>query len=671
MASTAEVEYGSVATALTQAARLLAHDPALAAVQADEILTVVPGHAAALQLKGAALRRQGRPDAAYALLAPAAARAPMHAGLQMETGLSCAALGREAEAEAALERAVRLDPALGEAWGALGDLFTLSGHGARADEAYARQIAAGVRDEELMAAAAALCAQKLPEAERLLRARVKRRPTDVAAIRMLAEVGARLGRYGDAEKLLTRCLELAPSFEPARHNLAVVLVRQSRFADALIEIERLMARNPHHPSYRNLKAAALSRIGEYDAALALYEGVVAELPEQPKVWMSYGHTLKTAGRTDASITAYRESIARAPHLGESYWSLANLKTFRFTPNDIAAMEAQLARADLDGEDRFHFHYALGKAYEDAREFARSFTHYAEGARLRRERIRYDADANHQAMQRARAFFTPEIFAGRAGAGASAPDPIFVVGLPRAGSTLIEQILSSHSLVEGTMELPDLGVIARSLGDRRGRRSTSAYPESLGELDHDALRALGEDYLARVAIQRKTDRPFFIDKMPNNFEHAGLIHLILPNARIVDARRHPLGNCFSAFKQHFARGQAFSYDLEELGRYYGDYVALMDHFDRVLPGRVHRVFYERMVEDTESEIRSLLDYCGLAFEPACLEFHANERAVRTASSEQVRQPIFTDAKEHWRNYEPWLDPLKRALGDALTSYPGAR
>jgi tetratricopeptide (TPR) repeat protein len=486
---------------------------------------------------------------------------------------------------------------------------------------------------------------------------------------MLAEVAARLGRHGDAEKLLSRALELAPSFEAARHNYAIVLFRQQKSADALVEIDRLLESDPRNPSYRNLKAAALARIGEYDAAIALYAQMLKEFPREHRVWLSYGHTLRTAGRQDECIIAYRKCIELAPSFGEAYWSLANLKTIRFTSGDVAAMRKALARADLKNEDRYHLHFSLGKALEDAAEYAPSFSHYDQGNRLRRASVSYKAQDTTAHLERSRALFTREFFESRAGLGALDADPIFIVGLPRAGSTLIEQILSSHSQVEGTMELADLTMLARELSEQKHKSEGSKYLDKLAGLDGGQLRALGEKYLARTRIQRKSGRPLFIDKMPNNFAHLGMIQLILPNAKIIDARRHPMANCFSAFKQHFARGQTFSYDLGELGHYYRDYVALMAHFDEVLPGRVHRVSYERMVGDTESEIRRLLAYCGLEFEETCLRFNETERAVRTASSEQVRQPIFRDGVEQWRNYEQWLGPLREALGPLCDAYPG--
>ncbi|HEY0105793.1 MAG TPA: sulfotransferase, partial [Rhizomicrobium sp.] len=546
----------------------------------------------------------------------------------------------------------------------------LAGDDDAAADARVRQIGAATRNPRLLEAAAALCANTLAVAERLLRDYLKSDPDDIAALRMLAEIGARLGRYGDAEILLARCIELAPSFAVARHNYAVVLHRQNRSQEAIAQIEILQKAEPRNPAYRALKGAAYGQIGEYAQAIACYADVLAAFPQQPKAWMSYGHALKAVGRQAEAVAAYRKSIALAPALGEAWWSLANLKTVRFGADDIAAMAAGLARADIGEEDRYHLHFALGKALEDEGRYAESFDRYAQGNALRRKSVRYDPEETADHVRRSRALFTRDFFAARLGQGNRAPDPIFVLGLPRSGSTLIEQILATHSQVEGTMELPDIAAIARRLSGRKSHSQESAYPEILAALEAGDLRALGGEYLDRTSVQRKLGRPVFIDKMPNNWAHVGLIHLILPHAKIIDARRHPLGCCFSVFKQHFARGQGFSYDLAELGRYYADYVALMAHMDRVLPGRVHRVLYERMVDDPETEIRRLLAYCGLAFEPQCLRFYENDRAVRTASSEQVRQPIFRGGIDQWQHYEPWLDPLKHALGPVLQEYTGS-
>jgi len=347
-----------------------------------------------------------------------------------------------------------------------------------------------------------------------------------------------------------------------------------------------------------------------------------------------------------------------------WWSLANLKTVPFGEEDVAAMTEALAREGLGADDRLHLHFALGRAHEERKAWERSFTHYAEGNRIRAAMIRYDVGEVERFVEESKALFTPAFFAARASSGCPAPDPIFILGMPRAGSTLVEQILASHPEVEGTMELPDIPALARRLGGERPGTEGSAYPSCLAELDPAALRALGEEYLERTRIQRKTGRPFFIDKMPNNWAHVGLIRLILPNAKIIDARRHPLDCCFSNFKQHYARGQGFSYALTDMGRYYAAYVGLMAQMSEVMPDPPHLLVHERLIDDPEGEIRRLLDALDLPFDPACLAFHETERAVRTASSEQVRRPINRAGLDQWRPYEPWLDPLRQALGPAL-------
>ena len=525
----------------------------------------------------------------------------------------------------------------------------------------ARQMAASSRDPDLLRAGQALATNDLPTAESLLRPYLKRRPTDVAAIRMMAELAARIGRLVDSENLLRRALELAPDFTAARANLATILYKQNKPAEAIAELESIEREGAANLGHTSLKAAALGRIGGHDEALGLYRLLLDARPDEPKLWMSYGHILKTVGEQDESVAAYRRAIAIRPSLGEVWWSLANLKTIRFGDDDIAVMEAALGETDLADDDRFHLHFALGKALEDRGEPEASFTHYANANRLRRAALAYEPADIHRHIERSIAFFTPDLLAVRAGQGCSAPDPIFVVGLPRAGSTLIEQILASHPEIEGTSELPDIPAIARRLGGRKTSNEPTLYPECLADLGASELQALGAEYLELARIQRVTDRPLFIDKLPNNWAHVGLIRLILPNARIIDARRHPLACGFSNFKQHFARGQGFTYDLADVGAYYADYVTLMRHFDAVQPGLVHRVIHEALVDDPETEVRRLLDYLGLSFDPACLAFHENKRAVRTASSEQVRRPISRDGLDQWRMFEPWLGPLKAALG----------
>jgi tetratricopeptide (TPR) repeat protein len=518
-----------------------------------------------------------------------------------------------------------------------------------------------------MAAAEALNDNRIPEAEARLRQQLKQAPTDVVAIRMLAEVAMRLDRAEDAERLLERCLELAPGFDAARHNYAIVLNRVNKPQEALAELERLLGTDPANPAYRNLKAVALCHTGDYETAIDIYDALTRAYPAQAPIWLSLGHAAKTAGQTERAIAAYRKCIELDPEFGEAYWSLANLKTFDFDEAHLVAMRHALAGADLKPEHRTCIEFALGKALEDRAAYGESFEHYANGNTLRLEMIPYSAHDTSVRLQRARETYTPEFFRQRAGSGCTAPDPIFIVGMPRAGSTLLEQILASHSAVEGTMELPDITSITRSLRRAAADKHPGAYHDALARMSQAELRALGEQYIERTRIHRKLGRPFFIDKMPNNFAHVGLIHLVLPNAKIIDVRRHPLACCFSCFKQHFAHGQNFTYGLENVGRYYRNYVELMAHFDTVLPGRVHRVIYEDLVEHTEHEVRRVLDYCGLAFEDGCLRFFENERPVRTASSEQVRQPIYRGGVDHWEHYENWLEPLKAALGPALAGY----
>lgn len=511
----------------------------------------------------------------------------------------------------------------------------------------------------LVSAALALQDNRLSDAEPLLKQHLRQDPFDVAAMRMLAELAGRIGRYRDAESLLRRAIELSPGFTAARANLALVLYRLNRPADAIAELATVVVEDPDNPGHANLQAAAFGRIGQFDEAIALYERVLADAPQQPRVWMSFGHMLKTVGRQADGVAAYRRAIDLLPALGEAWWSLANLKTVTFDDADIARMQAALELPEVSDEDRFHLDFALGKAHEDRRDADRAFAHYRAGNARRRVELAYDAAETTRFVDRSIKQFTQPFFADRSDHGNAASDPIFILGMPRAGSTLIEQILSSHSQVEGTSELPDIPALARR---------DPNYPEALADWSAERLHATGTEYLQRTRIQRRTDRPLFIDKLPNNWAHVPFIHLILPNARIIDARRHPLGCGFSNFKQHFARGQGFSYALDDMGHYYRDYVRLMAHLDAVLPGRVHRVFYEDMVGDTEATVRALLAACGLDFEPACLAFHETDRAVRTASSEQVRRPIFQEGTEAWKPFDAWLDPLRDALGDVLTAYP---
>ncbi len=547
------------------------------------------------------------------------------------------------------------------------------GREAEAQAASLDAVSAAIHDPEMIAAGLALAQDRLPDAEAALRDRLRRDASDVAAIRMLAEVAGRIGRYADAEKLLRRALELAPAFGAARANLATVLYKQSRFAEAVEVLSGALAFDPDNPALRNLKAAALGRIGGYDEAIALYAELTQRFPDHAKLAMSYGHMLKTVGRQDDSIAAYRAAIAVDPGLGEVWWSLANLKTIRFDERDRLAMLAALAAIDeadqARQDDRLHLNFALGKAFDDVGDAKAAFDHYSAGNAIRRDQLGYDAGETSALVDRMIATFDADYFAARAGAGDSAADPIFILGMPRAGSTLVEQILASHSAIEGTQELPDIPAMALDLGRAR-REHGRQWVEALGELSAAELTALGGEYLTRTAVQRKTDKPFYIDKLPNNWLYTAFIRLILPNARIIDARRHPMDCCWSNYRQHFAKGQAFSYGLADMGRYYADYVRLMAHIDAVQPARVHRVIHEALLDDPEAEVRALLDYLSVPFEAGCMAFHENARAVRTASSEQVRRPINRDGVDQWKPYAPWLGDLTTALGPVLDHYPAA-
>ena len=655
------------AQTLQQASELLATDPARARRQAQELLDQAPGDPRAALIVASAHRRLGDPAAAHALLSPLAVRFPQAALTHYELGLVQAALGQSTSAIETLRRAVALKPDLGDAWRVLGELLFRSGDESGSQVAFARQERASVSSPALFAAADALLEGKLPEAEEALRACLASHPGELEALRLLAFTVARQGRDVEAESLFDLYLKHRPADDGARFGFAEVLFRRTRGAAAYAQLAPLFERNPTHTAYRNLLAACLAQIGEWDRALALYQALLFEYDQQPRIWLNYGHALRSLGRATEAADAYRRAIALRPAFGEPYWSLANLKTHVFSPDDESKMTRALQSAG-NTDDELHLHFALGKALEDRGEYEDSFSHYAVAAALRRAQLTYDAAATTHRIEAYKQIFTRELFTGTPTACESSA-PIFIVGLPRSGSTLVEQILASHSAVEGTFELPDIGYLVEELTRKASEHKDDNYPRMLERLTATELRTLGETYLERTRIHRKRGTPRFIDKMPNNFMHVGLIRLILPQARIIDVRRHPLGACFSAYKQHFAQGQTFSYDLAELGCYYRDYVDLMRHFDAVLPGHVHRVIYEDLVVSPEVEIRRLLSFCDLPFESACLTFHETQRAVRTVSSEQVRRPLYRDSLERWRHYEPWLEPLKSALGPALEHWRG--
>lgn len=545
----------------------------------------------------------------------------------------------------------------------------LLGHVAEAEYTEMAAIRASAHNSVLVGSALAIKEGRWRDAEHLLRPYLDGVPDDAAALNMMGQIAMHVGAFAEAADFFRAALATAPSFPAPRLKLADSLLQQNLPGAALQILDEILRADPANFRARAAKAGALTAIGEFSAAAANYEQLLAETDDRPPLWMSYGHVLKTLGRLPDSIAAYRRAIALAPSYGEAWWSLANLKTATLGPDDIAAMMAALQDEQLNANSRLHLHFALGKAHEDEMDFERSFDHYKQANRLRAEDLNYASKSVTEDVDRSIAIFTPRFFADRQNRGNRSPSPVFIVGMPRAGSTLLEQILSSHSQVEGTSELPYIPVIAREELAVRWRSLNVSFPEYLLQLGPDEPAVLGDEYLRRAALHRKTNRPFFIDKLPNNWMNVGFIHLILPHAHIIDVRRHPLACCFSNFKQNFARGQAFSYSLTDLGRYYSDYVRMMAHFADVLPGRVHRVIYEDLIDDPEAQIRPLLAYLGLEFEEACLRFYENDRAVRTPSAEQVRRPINRSGLEQWKHFECWLDSLKTTLGPILDFYPG--
>ena len=658
--------------ALEQAAARLDAEPQAALDVAEAVLLQAPGLPPAQFLAAQALRRLGQPGAAFQRLCAlnsGARRSPTM--VLWELAQAASEAGENDAAIAALEELTRQDPGVATGWFLLARELRKAGREADAWRADISAVHAASRDPDLLAAAVAMNEGKLDESEAKLRLRAEHRPDDPVGTRMLGEVLWRRGDMTEGLQCVEQAVTLAPGFDLARDFLIRLLLQVNRLPDALAHAEILVQSPVAKAGNELILASILVRLGDQERARSIYERLLKAQPEQPQVWQNLGHVHKTLGAQDEAVTAYRAAVTYQPSMGEAWWSLANLKTVKLGTDDIARMEAALASLEGESgreEDVFHLHFSLGKAYEDAKDAARSFDHYDLGNRLRRTMIRHDADDFSAEVETTAQAFTSAFLAATGEGGCPAPDPIFIVGLPRSGSTLIEQILASHSAIEGTMELSEMMVIASRLQSRVDEGEFADFAAMIAALTPLDRQRLGEEYIERTRVHRKTDRPRFTDKMPNNWQHVGLIRLILPNAKIVDARRHPMSCCFSGWKQHFARGQTFTYDLTDIGRYYRDYVRLMAQYDAAAPGAVHRVIYEAMVAETETEVRRVLAYLGLPFEEGCLAFHRNTRAVRTASSEQVRQPIYTDAVEHWKAYAEWLGPLEAALGEVASTYP---
>lgn len=657
----------SAAQRIREAVTAIKANPARAEQLCREALQERPGDGDAQLLLSEALRLQGKFAEARAAAEAQVAARPTWFGVHRQLGVILTDMGDFPAAFQAASRAVELNPELSLVWRELGNLHLRLGNIEQSHAAFDRYTTLPIVEPVLLESMRALSMNNVEAAGDILSERIKVEPNDVVAIRILSEIEARSNRPDLAEKSLRRCLDLAPSFTLARHSLGQLLNGLARHEEAMAQVEELLRRDPDNAAAERLLAATYGGCGEFEKAIAIYERQLAAQPAQPSIWLGYGHILKTVGRSAEAVTAYKRSLEFAPALGIAYWSLANLKTFKFTTADIVEMRRLLLVADLPAGERVNFHYALGKALEDAGETEAAFQHYDLGARLHRKEVVYDRDRHSESISRGIEILSGAFFASRRGVGDASPDPIFVVGLPRSGSTLVEQILASHSAVEGTMELPNMALIASDLCSYERAAAGGSYLDALATLDDKAFAALGAHFLDTTRMHRRLGRPFFIDKTPNNWSLIGLIHLMLPNAKIIDARRHPMATCFSCYKQHFAQGQPFTYDLTDLGRYYNDYLRMMAHWDAVLPGRVHRVIHEDLIVDPETHIRALLNYCGLPFEPACLKPHETQRAVVTASSEQVRRPINSGGVLEWRRFESWLGPLESALGGALTGW----
>ncbi len=646
--------------------RARSHAEALAAAQA--LVCVQPSHRDALYLVAMNLRGLNRIDEALATLAALERLHPRFSGLHQERG-HCEVSRRDtASAIAAFDRAVRINPALLMSWTVLDRLYGMTGRPDRA-AAVAKQVAAlRALPQPVLRAASLACDGDLVEAEAIVRAYLREDPGHVEALRLCARILMRRGAADEAERLFGAIAERAPHDRAAQADLARARIDALKYPSALEVVDGLLLLEPDHPDWLALRAAACLGLGRADEAIAMYRRLLERPPSSPELQVAYGDALKAVGKRDEAIAAYRDAIAARADFGEAYWSLANLKTQRLTPQEIDGMRAAESAAATSDADRIPLCFALGKALEDFGDHASSWRYFERGNALKRAELGHRPELLEAQAREQVAVCTAKFFAERDGAGAPDADPIFVVGLPRSGSTLIEQILASHPLVEGTSELPEIPRIVREFAGELPDPDHPRYPAILAELPREDFRELGRRYLKATLEHRRTGRPCFIDKMPNNFRHIGLIHLMLPNARILDVRREPMACCLSNLKQLFASGQEFTYGVDDVARYYRMYLGLMRHWDEVLPGRVLHIAYEDVVEDLVPNVRRILEHCGLAFDPACVEFHRTERTIRTPSSEQVRQPIYRDGLAPWKPFEAWLGPLREALGPIADTAP---
>jgi len=632
-----------------------------AASEAQALLAGAPENRDLLLIAALSLRHIQRIPEALALLDRLERIQPRYSRLHQERGLCYVGLKDAPRAIESLLIAVNINPALPMSWKMLNGLYRMTGDARNAETAAQHMATLKALPPEVVTATSLFSDGDLGFAERITRDFLLTKGDHPEAMRLLARIALAHDALDDADILLEAVLTLEPDYRAARYDYAETLIKRQKHQAASEQVERLLEIDPTHIDYRVLAATAAAGLGQHDKALAVYAALREDAPGSWDVPLWMGHALKTVGRVPEAIEAYRAAAAARPDFGDAYWSLANLKTYRFEDSEIEAMRAQEAASNIALADRYHLCFALGKALEDRGETAESWLYYERGNALKRSESRYNPELFEANTRNQRAVCTRGFFEARAGWGDPRPDPIFILGLPRSGSTLLEQILASHSKVEGTQELSDIQRIVLELQGRDPDHPR--YPAALADLTAEDFRRLGEKFLADTQVYR-TGKPFFIDKMPNNFRHIGLIHLMLPNARIIDARREPMACCFSNLKQLFAQGQEFTYSAEDIARYYRTYLDLMAHWDEALPGRILRVNHEDVIDDLEGSVRRLLDFCGLEFEPACVAFHKTRRSVRTPSSEQVRQPIFRDGLDQWKAYEPWLGPLRAALGDAV-------
>lgn len=621
----------------------------------DKMLLKNPGHVEGIYCLAVCQRKQKKYSQAMENLDQILIKVPDHGRAHQEQGYIHKALGNISQALTALEKAVSLNPALFGSWRALSEEPSYS----MQQEAKKRVDWLSSLPPALVSVSSLIYQKQLHRAEWLCRHFLKENPHQPEAMRLLAELGTKFQILDDAEFLLASCLEFEPNYKRARLDYVHVLHKRQKFHKALEQAKILLDSDPQNSTFKIGFGNAQQATGDFEAAISTFESVLHNNEDNYSIYLTLGHALKTMGRVEDAIKAYRKSYSIKPDFGDAFWSLANLKTYRFSADEREKMRAQEASATIAINDKIHFCFALGKDLEDSGRFDEAFSFYHRGNKLKSEEDRFDRKSLEVSFEFQKDNFDAAFFKRNKAGGCPAPDPIFIVGLPRAGSTLLEQILSSHSQVDGTMELANIIGLAHRLNGRQATENNPKYPSVLNNMSADDLTKMGELYIEETQHHRQ-GAMFFIDKMPNNFRHIALINLILPNAKIIDARRDALSCCFSGFKQLFGEGQQFSYSLEDIGHYYRSYVDIMDHWDKELPGKILRVQYEDVVADLETQVRRILDYCGLPFEQACIDFHRNKRAVRTPSSEQVRQPIYQSGLEQWRNYESHLGPLKKAL-----------